>query len=56
MAIIAAITHVDLALIVAVILFLGAGVMSVMVKYRSYVMALVSFGLAAFAFAFLVTP
>ncbi len=49
----ATITNVDLCLIIAVILFIIAGVMRLLV--RGFDGALVAFGIAAFALAFLVT-
>jgi hypothetical protein len=55
LSLIAETTNTDIALILAVILFAVAGVLSCLVPFRSYVMALVSFGLAAFAMAFLIT-
>jgi len=50
---IATISNVDICLLIAVILFVIAGVMRIMV--RGFDGALVAFGLAAFALAFLVT-
>ena len=54
LALLATVTNNDLCLIVAIVLFVVAGVMSVI--DRAFVMALVSVGLAFLALAFLVNP
>lgn len=51
-----AITNIDLCLVVAVVLFVVAVVVCLLPATRSFVMALVSGGLAFFALAFLVNP
>ena len=48
-------THSNIAFILAIILFAVAGVLSCIVPFRNIVMALVSFGLAIFALAFIIT-
>lgn len=47
-------TNVDIALIFAMLLFFAGGIVSLM--HKAYEEALISFGLIAFALAFIITP